>query len=208
MKILCISDNEQSELYESWNDDEAEKLKDVGMILSAGDLSPEYLEFLETMLNVPLLYVRGNHDSRYDEEPPQGCMGIDDKIVDVEGLRIAGLGGSICYSDMSNVCGNMYTEEEMAVRVRKLRENLFLKNLLNRKDIDILLTHSPASGHGDLEDMAHHGYQCFNEVLMDMKPAYHIYGHVHMEYGRLSRESTHPAGTEEINVSGMYVFEI
>ena len=102
----------------------------------------------------------------------------------------------------------MYTEIEMAARVRKLKKDLFIKGLLNRKDLDIFLTHSPAEGFGDLQDPAHRGFRCFNEVLMEMKPKYHIYGHVHREYGRIDRESLHESGTCGINVSGMYVLDI
>ncbi len=259
MKVLCISDNELNELYEGWTDEEAEKLKGISLILSAGDLDPEYLEFIETMLNVPLLYVRGNHDSRYDEEPPEGCVDIDDKVVEItigedgsadicenviQGIqgtkagiaekaglrdssrliRIAGLGGSITLNDDATEAyqpEDEYTEGEMKARVRKvswiLRNYAMADRILSgsrsgqsqvRPPLDILLTHSPAEGHGDLPDPAHTGFRCFNEILMDMKPQYHIYGHVHMEYGRITRESTHESGTCSINVCGMYILDI
>ena len=268
MKVLCISDSELNELHEGWTDEVAEKMKDVGLVLSAGDLSPDYLEFIETMLNVPLLYVRGNHDSRYDDEPPEGCVDIDDKVVDIfigedgvaeicesltQGIpgkklspadraealkngsghsypetgvavpyiiKISGLGGSM----RAETEGEMYpeedqfTEEEMASRCGAVgRKMIYLSiqerllSVLEPNDgphLDILLTHSPCLGHGDLEDFAHKGYDCFNSLIEKWKPAYHIYGHVHMEYGRFCRESTHPAGTKEINVSGMYMLEI
>ena len=84
MKILVIADEELNELWQGWNNAEAEKLKDINLILSAGDLHPHYLEFLVTMLNVPLLYVRGNHDSCYDDDPPEGCIDIDDRILEIE----------------------------------------------------------------------------------------------------------------------------
>ena len=74
MKILLIADKEIPKLWEQWNETRAEELRDVGLILSAGDLDPDYLQFLVTMLNVPLLYVPGNHDSMYDERPPLGCV--------------------------------------------------------------------------------------------------------------------------------------
>jgi hypothetical protein len=61
------------------------------------------------MTNVPLLYVRGNHDRGYDRKPPLGCTDIDDKIYDFNGLRILGLGGSIRYHEGPD----MYTEAEM-----------------------------------------------------------------------------------------------
>ncbi|TMF70740.1 MAG: hypothetical protein E6I17_03175 [Chloroflexi bacterium] len=80
------------------------------LVLSCGDLPSDYLEYLVSRLDVPLLYVPGNHDPSLEppdmswmplrtELPPapgpQGCVNIDGRIVQANGLRIAGLGGSI-----------------------------------------------------------------------------------------------------------------
>ena len=102
------------------------------------------------MARCPLLYVRGNHDRRYTQEPPEGCIDIDDKIYDYKGLRILGLGGSMRYHDGSD----MYTESEMKKRVGKLKSYIALRN-----GIDILVTHAPAKGYGDQEDLPHRGFE-------------------------------------------------
>ena len=264
MKILVIADEEIHELWQGWNSAEAEKLKDINLILSAGDLHPAYLEFLVTMLNVPLLYVRGNHDNSYDIDPPEGCMDIDDKIVEVEEapsggaiirrpglmgiwddlmkklhphisipakigvlkrdkprrIRIAGLGGSMRYGNGED----MYTEEEMRSRVRKLKYYILqtqavskknaacyvggsLKKDANRK-LDILLTHAPSKGCGDMDDLPHRGFSCFNDLMNELHPAYHLYGHVHKAYGKYEFELEHPSGAKQINVAPMYILEI
>ena len=70
MKILLISDTEEKFLWENWTKATADKLADVDLVLSAGDLNHLYLEFIVTMLNVPLVYVRGNHDGYYDDRLP------------------------------------------------------------------------------------------------------------------------------------------
>ena len=72
MKILCIADSEDERLISSWSTVGKARLEGVELILSAGDLKPYYLEFLVTMLNVPCLYVRGNHDMMYHDDPPLG----------------------------------------------------------------------------------------------------------------------------------------
>ena len=54
----------------------------MDLIISCGDLDPSYLEFLESMTNVPLLYVHGNHDHVYEKTPPEGCIPIDNAPVD------------------------------------------------------------------------------------------------------------------------------
>lgn len=37
--------------------------RDVDVVISCEDLCCEYLDYLVSMLNVPLLYVPGNHDN-------------------------------------------------------------------------------------------------------------------------------------------------
>ncbi len=85
MKILVIADEEVKSLWDYYD---REKTKDVDLIISCGDLKPQYLEFLESMVNCPLLYVRGNHDSKYDMNPPLGCIDIDDKVYQWTGGEV------------------------------------------------------------------------------------------------------------------------
>ena len=207
MKILMIADTEERSLWDDWSQERKQRLSDTELILSAGDLDADYLEFLVTMLNVPLVYVRGNHDSDYDRKPPEGCIDADGRIVEAGGVRILGLGGSMRYKDNAS---DMYTEEEMRRRIAGLRRtvlrDVLAGRLSGRRDIDILLTHAPCRGYGDMDDRAHTGFECFNELLERHRPAIHCYGHVHKEYGNFRREIMHPSGTRLINASGHYIF--
>jgi len=98
LKILAVSDVVVDRLYSAQI---AEHFRDIDMILGCGDLPYEYLEFLVSVLNVPLLYVPGNHDPQYDEQNPaaqaDGCDILDQRVTRVKGLNLAGLGGSIRY---------------------------------------------------------------------------------------------------------------
>lgn len=143
MKILAIADTEERCLWECFR---KERFEGVNLILSAGDLDPDYLEFLVTVINKPLIYVRGNHDDRYARHAPGGCICVEDTVYVYRGIRIAGLGGSMRYRDGAN----MYTEREMAKRVRKLSRKVRMVG-----GCDILLTHAPAAGAGDLDDLPH-----------------------------------------------------
>ena len=78
MRLLLISDEEDKYLWDFYRPGH---LDGVDLILSAGDLKPNYLSFLVTMANRPLLYVHGNHDGQYDRNPPEGCECIDDRLV-------------------------------------------------------------------------------------------------------------------------------
>jgi len=210
MKLLLIADNEERILWDDWSDRTARELADVDLILSAGDLKVVYLEFLVTMLNVPLVYVRGNHDGSYDKRPPEGCVDADGRIVEVEcgkkgpkeKVRILGLGGSMRYQDDA---GDMYTEKEMSRRIAGLRKTFLWDRLRGKPSFDILLTHSPCRGYGDLEDIPHTGFECFNTLLDRFQPKMHVYGHVHSEYGPFTRTMTHPSGTRLINASGRFI---
>ena len=93
----------------------------------------------------------------------------------------------------------MYTEKEMAKRIERLKSTIRLYN-----GFDILLTHSPAKDFGDLEDLPHRGYECFNELLLKYKPRYMIHGHVHGNYGQFERVQVHPSGTIIINAYDNY----
>ena len=150
MRILAIADEPSKRL---WGDLCREALSGVDLILSAGDLPSKYLSFLTCFTDAPIVYVRGNHDDRYEKEPPEGCLCADGKIIQVSGVRILGLGGSIRYRPDGV---NMFSEKEMASRVASLRRKLRATG-----GFDILLTHSPIRGLGDQDDLAHRGFECF-----------------------------------------------
>ena len=78
MNILVLADHESKYLYDYY---EPEKLKDVDLIISCGDLEANYLSFFATFCHVPVLYVMGNHDRGYELKPPEGCICIEDDIL-------------------------------------------------------------------------------------------------------------------------------
>lgn len=196
MKILAIADEECKALWDYYD---PERIRGVDLILSAGDIKAEYLDFLVTMTNLPVLYIRGNHDEDYKRRAPEGCICIEDKLYNFNGLRIMGLGGSMYY----HPCENMYTEQEMRRRVMKADIYALIKG-----GCDILLTHSPARGYGDMDDLPHRGFECFNSFLNKWHPKYMIHGHVHKSYGHFQQERTHECGTKIVNACGYTIFDI
>ena len=139
MKILAVSDVESRYFYDYYTPG---KLDEYDLIISCGDLSREYLEFLVTMARCPLLYVHGNHDESYDRRPPEGCICIEDTLYVHEGVRILGLGGSHRYRNGSH----QYSERQMAWRIRRL-----WYTLRKSEGFDILVTHAPARGINDFD---------------------------------------------------------
>lgn len=195
MKILLVSDCEEAGLWDYYRPG---KLDGIDLIISCGDLSAEYLRFLVTMGRAPVLYVHGNHDGRYESDPPEGCDCIDGQLVTVNGLRILGLGGSRFYSGGPH----QYTERQMIVRILRLWWKILLAG-----GVDIVVTHAPVRGYGDGLDAAHRGFACFRSLLDRLSPQYWVHGHMHLNYGRNSR--IHQRGeTTIINGYGKYLFEL
>lgn len=196
MKILFLAD-EEAKIY--WDYFRKESFPQVDLIVSCGDLKAEYLSFLATMVPVPVLYVHGNHDAKYDKKPPEGCICIDDTIYEFNGVRILGLGGSQRYKPGPY----QFTEQEMAQRVRRL----FWK-LKRKKGFDILVTHSPARGMHDGEDLCHMGFEVFNMLIRKYRPKYFVHGHVHLNYGRQFLREDVLGETCVINAFEKYIVEL
>ena len=195
MRILVLADVE-SKYY--WDYFEKSKLDGIDLILSCGDLKPEYLSFLATFAKIPILYVRGNHDDIYETHPPDGCICIEDMIYTYQGIRIMGLGGSIRYKQGKN----QYTQAEMKSRVRRLR-----RKMRKSKGIDILLRHAPAYHINDGEDRPHEGFEAFVQILDTFRPKCFIHGHVHMSYSRSHKRESMYKDTRIINGFEKYVFD-
>ena len=87
MRILAIADEESAYL---WDFFEKSKLEGIDLIISCGDLAPEYLSFLATFTSAPVLYVHGNHDNKYETHPPEGCICIEDQIYVFSGDPYSG----------------------------------------------------------------------------------------------------------------------
>ena len=196
MKIMAIADHE-SELL--WDYFDKSYLEGIDLILSCGDLKPQYLSFLATFTQAPVLYVHGNHDDRYEETPPDGCICIEDTIYVHEGVRILGLGGSMRYKPGAH----QYTQSQMRRRVWKL-----WWKLKYRKGFDILLAHSPAYQFNDDEDLPHRGFEAFRALLDKYKPAYFVHGHVHLNYGRKFPRLCTYNETQVVNAYEKYIFEL
>ncbi len=130
MRILAVSDKRSPSLYDYYSEG---KLSGFDLILGCGDLDGDYLEYLMTMANCPLVYVHGNHDDNRSKEP-LGCICADFKVVEAAGLRIFGLPGSYKYRDGKY----MYSERRMKRKILQKWPGLMMKG-----GFDILLTHAP-----------------------------------------------------------------
>jgi Icc-related predicted phosphoesterase len=212
-RILAVADEVDEALY----GDKLDQL-DPHIVLSCGDLPFDYLEHIVSRLNVPLLYVPGNHDpdlspgddtwAPLSAEPrrrgPEGCINVDGLMVEAAGLRVAGLGGSMRYKPGPN----QYTESQMRWRALRVEMLARLKRGRARGPaIDVLLTHAPARGFGGREeDVAHRGFAAFNRMIKNLAPRLHVSGHVH-PYG-VAQPIVRLGGTMIVNAVPHRLIEI
>lgn len=182
MRVLTISDEVVPLVYSL---QVKERFADVAVIFGCGDLPYYYLEFVMTMLDVPCFYVMGNHD--HDEltgsgevlTGPRGCVCIDDDVVCVNGLLVAGIGGSLRYNTSR---GPQYTEWQMTQRAWILACKIWWMQLRTGRRLDVMLTHAPLAGIHDAEDRPHRGVKVFHTLQRWFRPRYWIHGHVHRSY--------------------------
>jgi Icc-related predicted phosphoesterase len=193
VRVLAVSDEESDLAYSGHF---SKQQPDV--IVACGDLSPEYLEYLATIVNKPLFYVPGNHDG--PRRPPEGCKNLDMRIEEAAGLRLAGLGGSHRYCPGPN----QYTQKQMSSRARRLVRKSRVRG--RGPSLDILVTHSPPEGVGDDDDPCHRGFKAFHELIASVTPKLHVHGHIH-PYGRPCLD--HRLGsTLVVNAVGYRVLEV
>jgi calcineurin-like phosphoesterase family protein len=215
VRVLAVSDEVDDAL---WADVGA--ARDAELILACGDLPFSYLDHLMNALDAPLVFVPGNHDpdvSGYrtsragvtlraglpDRPPwPDGALSAESRIVDVAGLRLAGLGGCRRYSPGPN----QYTDRQQARRARSLGYRAALSRLRDGRPVDVLLTHAPPRGVGDGDDPPHWGFTALNRLVARLQPGLLLHGHVHPSAGngpdrRLGR-------TVVRNVTGRHLLDI
>jgi calcineurin-like phosphoesterase family protein len=214
-KILAVSDEVDETLDGSGLD---EIRPDI--VVSCGDLPLDYLQYLITRLNVPLVYVPGNHDPdlgerramawspmpllRHRESPPgpPGGINADLRVVDAVGLRLAGLGGSVRYREGPN----QYTQVEMRRRARLLRLRIRAKRFRDGRGLDVLVTHAPPFGLGDDDDPAHVGIEALNWLVEHLSPSLLLHGHIH-PYGEAKPDRL-IGSTRVVNVIPRRVLEV
>lgn len=205
MKILAVSDQVDERIYTT---NIGDYFNNVGLVLGCGDLPYAYLEFIVSVLNKPLLYVPGNHDPLYDPRSPdhraEGCEFLDQRVIRLKRLTIAGLGGSIRYHPTRV---NQYTQAEMYLRLLRITPALFWNRIRFGHALDILIAHSPPRGIHDENDRAHIGFSAFLDFIRIFAPRYFLHGHT-MPLGDRTSTLTPFGATMVINVFPYRIIEI
>jgi len=213
LKILCISDQIDPLVYTT---SIKERFADVDLILSAGDLPFDYLDFIISCLNKPLFFVFGNHYTEkmvyfkkswntpfvefHDEYYSCGATHLGTKIKKEGDFLIAGLGGCMRYNDGSN----QFTDFQMFMEAVKLIPRLLWNRLFYGRFLDILLTHAPPKGIHDKKDPCHTGFKTYLWFMKYFKPKFLVHGHIHL-YDLSDVRCTKCENTTVINAYSHYV---
>ena len=196
MKVLAISDIVAPELSGIFDKSPFEGTE---LVLSCGDLPPEYLSGIVERLDVPLFYIRGNHDIRYRTSPPLGCIDLHLRFERYNGIRFIGFEGSRWYNG-----GPMqYREAQM----RRFAQKMWPK-LSWHRGVDIIITHAPPRHIHDAEDRCHRGFNTFRKLLTRYQPRYLIHGHVHRSFTHHDERITRLGKTQIVNTCGYWQFSI
>jgi Icc-related predicted phosphoesterase len=116
-----------------------------------------------------------------------GSTYVGDKVRNIEGVIVAGLGGSMRYNNGLN----QYTETGMFFKALKLLPGLIFNRLFRGRWLDVLLTHAPPAGLHDRRDRCHRGFKTFLLIIKWFKPQYLVHGHVHLYDINQKRTSTY-----------------
>jgi hypothetical protein len=201
-RILAIADEVDRSLY----GDTLTRLR-PDLVVSCGDLPFDYLEYIVTVLSVPLLYVPGNHDPDVRARrtralsPAIGAAtgesgrlgsslrlrGMDELpgargCINVDGRieRAAGLRVAGLGGSHRYTDGpNQYTQKEMRRRARRLTLRAMLGGRRGGRRLDVLTTHAPPLGRGDEDDLAHRGFAALHDIVRRLSPRILVHGHLH-----------------------------
>ncbi len=193
MRIICISDTHGK--HQDVN------LEPADLIIHAGDMSEmgtkeQILDFINWFSGLDYQYkvlIAGNHDFFFELATskeikkliPDGIIYLNDSGVEIEGLK---LWGSPVQPWFQNWAFNR-SEKMIRLHWNEIPD-----------DTDILITHVPPQHILDQNRRAEScGCPHLTTRLKDLKPQYHIFGHIHESYGLIEKNGTTYVNSSNLN---------
>ena len=206
MDILCVSDWIDPIIY---SEQLKYRMNGVDFVISCGDISFSYLDFIMSELNVPIFFVVGNHinENRLKKnisgkkklDAPNCFHNLHLKFHNIKETLICGFQGTVWY----NGGPFQYKQWEVYFHLLKLLPRLLFNKIFKGRFIDIFVAHSPPFGVGDKTDPCHNGLKAFNLFIKLFKPKYFLHGHIHLT-NRNDPKIVEYYKTKVINCSGFY----
>jgi Icc-related predicted phosphoesterase len=158
------------------------RFRDVNLVIGCGDLPYYYLEYVVDLLDIPLFFVRGNHDKVVEygvvgeRYAPGGGENLHRKNVRHGDLLLAGVEGCLRYRPGPF----QYTQSQMWRNVLGLVPGLIYNKGRFGRYLDVFVTHAPPQGIHDKADLTHQGIDAFRWLDRVFQPKYHFHGHIHV----------------------------
>ena len=206
IQALAVSDEIDERIYSATL---RQRMPEVSLVFSCGDLPARYLEFLVDALDKPLYYVLGNHAEELTRGDwgkrylPLGCTDLGGKVLrdPFSGLILAGLPGSPRYSEDEP---EQYSEAQVLWMIARMAPRLWWNRIRTGRALDVLITHAPPRDVNDAPDPAHRGFKAIRRFLTWFKPAYHLHGHVHL----YDRSQPFVATFDRTRVINVYPYQV
>jgi Icc-related predicted phosphoesterase len=180
IKVLSLSDKIVPFVYSLQI---RNRFQGVELLIGCGDLPYYYLEYALTALNAPMVFVRGNHDHVVEYGPegcqrthPHGAIDLHRRHYRHRGLLMAGVEGSLRYRPGEF----QYNQAEMWGHVLSLAPGMLVNRLRYGRFLDVFVTHAPAAGIHDRDDLPHRGIKAFRWLIEVFRPTYFFHGHIHL----------------------------
>lgn len=187
MKIVCISDT-HSKHYSLLEKDLITDDLENTILIHAGDISTrgyrsQTIDFLNWFSKLPhkhKIFIAGNHDFDFEDNAdtineiiPEGVIYLNDSLVEIEGIKIW---GSPITPYFYNWAFNRFRGDNIKTYWDKIPN-----------DIDILITHGPPYMILDkvVYDQRNVGCVDLLNRVQEIRPKYHIFGHIHEGSGIL-----------------------
>jgi Icc-related predicted phosphoesterase len=188
-KFCCISDTHSS--HNLVNVEPCDFVVHAGDAFRNSDID-KAAEFINWFAGLPAKYkilVGGNHDRFISKKPDEFRELIANKIIYLENSGIGIEGIRFWGSPSVKWCGpyRHFTFKNVSEE-----QTIFEKIPTN---IDVLVTHSPPYGildfvpdNNDVDNCL--GSKVLLEKIHEIKPKYHIFGHIHQSYGTFRNNHT------------------
>jgi Icc-related predicted phosphoesterase len=163
---------------------EGDVLIHAGYVSRSGtkDQVTDFLDWFATQSHIHKIFIAGNHDFFFEESElkkisriiPKNIIYLNDSGVEINGVKFWG-------SPITPWFNNWAFNRNRGSEIKK-------HWVLIPNDTDVLITHGPPFG---ILDETVYGKRTGCEELFlrvyQVKPQYHIFGHIHEEYGAFTK---------------------
>lgn len=181
-------------------------IPDGDVLIHAGDITrygeldtiTDFNDFLGTLPHPHKLIIAGNHDFSFENNPQEtealltNCTYLRDKATTINGVNFY---GSPWQPNFHNWAFNLARGPEIRAKWELIPTNT-----------DVLITHGPPHQYGDRTFLGKNvGCADLLDIVQQIKPTLHIFGHIHEAAGTTSDGHTTFINASAFNLLGKHI---